>query len=55
MYALEIYTVIAMLLITLVAMFMDELTVIQQFAVWVRSCVSCTNGKKAVTRADSLI
>lgn len=34
-YALEIYTVIAMLLITLVAMFMDELTVIQQFAVWV--------------------
>ena len=35
MYALEIYTVIAMLLITLVAMFMDELTVIQQFAVWV--------------------
>ena len=35
MYALEIYTVIAMLLITLVAMFMDGLTVIQQFAVWV--------------------
>ncbi len=34
-YALEIYTVIAMLLITLVAMFMDGLTVIQQFAVWV--------------------
>lgn len=34
MYALEIYTVIAMLLITLVAMFMDDLTVIQQFAVW---------------------
>ena len=34
-YALEIYTVIAMLLITLVAMFMDNLTVIQQFAVWV--------------------
>ena len=34
-YALEIYTLIAMLLITLVAMFMDELTVIQQFAVWV--------------------
>ena len=34
MYALEIYTVIAMLLITLVAMFMDGLTVIQQFAVW---------------------
>ena len=33
MYALEIYTVIAMLLITLVAMFMDDLTVIQQFAV----------------------
>lgn len=35
MYALEIYTVIAMLLITLAAMFMDGLTVIQQFAVWV--------------------
>lgn len=35
LYALEIYTVIAMLLITLVAMFVDELTVIQQFAVWV--------------------
>ena len=35
MYALEIYTLIAMLLITLVAMFMDGLTVIQQFAVWV--------------------
>lgn len=35
LYALEIYTVIAMLLITLVAMFMDGLTVIQQFAVWV--------------------
>ena len=34
-HALEIYTVIAMLLITLVAMFMDNLTVIQQFAVWV--------------------
>lgn len=34
-YALEIYTVIAMLLITLVAMFMDGLTVIQQFAVWI--------------------
>ena len=34
-YALEIYTVIAMLLITLVAMFMDNLTFIQQFAVWV--------------------
>ena len=34
-YALEIYTVIAMLLITLVAMFMDGLSVIQQFAVWV--------------------
>ena len=34
-YALEIYTVIAMLLITLVAIFMDNLTVIQQFAVWV--------------------
>lgn len=33
-YALEIYTVIAMLLITLVAMFVDNLTVIQQFAVW---------------------
>ena len=35
LYALEIYTLIAMLLITLVAMFMDGLTVIQQFAVWV--------------------
>ena len=35
MYALEIYTLIAMLLITLVAMFMDGLTVIQQFAVWI--------------------
>ena len=35
LYALEIYTVIAMLLITLVAMFIDDLTVIQQFAVWV--------------------
>lgn len=34
-YALEIYTVIAMLLITLVAMFADNLTIIQQFAVWV--------------------
>ena len=34
-YALEIYTVIAMLLITLVAMFMDGLTVIQQFAIWI--------------------
>ena len=34
-YALEIYTVVAMLLITLVALFMDNLTVIQQFAVWV--------------------
>lgn len=34
-YALEIYTVIAMLLITLVAIFTDNLTVIQQFAVWV--------------------
>ena len=34
-YALEIYTVISMLLITLVAMFMDNLTVIQQAAVWV--------------------
>ncbi len=34
-YALEIYTVIAMLLITLVAMFMDDLTVIQQFAIWI--------------------
>lgn len=34
-YALEIYTAIAMLLITLVAVFMDNLTVIQQFAVWV--------------------
>ena len=33
-YALEIYTLIAMLLITLVAMFIDDLTVIQQFAVW---------------------
>ena len=33
-YALEIYTVIAMLLITLVAMFVDNLTVVQQFAVW---------------------
>lgn len=33
-YALEIYTVIAMLLITLVAMFMDNLTLIQQSAVW---------------------
>ena len=33
-YALEIYTVIAMLLITFVAMFMDNLTVIQQAAVW---------------------
>ena len=34
-YALEIYSVISMLLITLVAMFMDNLTVIQQAAVWV--------------------
>ena len=34
-YALEIYTVIAKLLITLVAMCMDGLTFIQQFAVWV--------------------
>ena len=34
-YALEIYTVIAMLLITLVAMYMDGLTVVQQSAVWV--------------------
>lgn len=34
-YALEIYTVVAMLLIALVAMFAGELTVIQQFAVWV--------------------
>ena len=34
-YALEIYTVIAMLLITLVALFMNNLTVVQQFAVWV--------------------
>lgn len=34
-YALEIYTVIAMLLITLVALFADSLTVVQQFAVWV--------------------
>lgn len=34
-YALEIYTVISMLLITLVAMFMDGLTVVQQAAVWV--------------------
>lgn len=33
-YALEIYTVIAMLLITLVALFADNLTVIQQFAVF---------------------
>lgn len=33
-YALEVYTVIAMLLITLVAMFVDNLTVVQQFAVW---------------------
>ena len=33
-YALEIYTVIAMLLITLVAMFMPELTVIQKFVVF---------------------
>ena len=34
-YALEIYSVISMLLITLVAMFMDNLTVIQQASVWV--------------------
>lgn len=34
-YALEIYTVVAMLLIALVAMFAGRLTVIQQFAVWV--------------------
>lgn len=34
-YALEIYTVVAMFLIALVAMFAGELTVIQQFAVWV--------------------
>ena len=34
-YALEIYTVVAILLIALVAMFAGELTVIQQFAVWV--------------------
>lgn len=34
-YALEIYTVVAMLLIALVAIFAGELTVIQQFAVWV--------------------
>ena len=34
-YALEIYTVISMLLITLVAMFMDGLTVVQQAVVWV--------------------
>lgn len=34
-YALEIYTVVAMLLIALLAMFAGELTVIQQFAVWV--------------------
>ena len=34
-YALEIYTVVAMLFITMVAMFMDHLTVIQQFAVWI--------------------
>lgn len=33
-YALEIYTVIAMLLITLVAIFMPELTVIQKFVVF---------------------
>ena len=32
-YALEIYTVIAMLLIVLVAVFMPELTVIQKFVV----------------------
>lgn len=32
-FALEIYTIIAMLLITLVAMFVDGLTVIQQFVV----------------------
>ncbi|MBQ8958564.1 MAG: HXXEE domain-containing protein [Bacteroidales bacterium] len=32
-YALEIYTVIAMLLIVLVAIFMPQLTVIQKFAV----------------------
>ena len=35
LYALEIYTLIAMLLITLVAMFMDGLSVLQQFSVWV--------------------
>ena len=34
-YALEIYTVVAILLIALVAMFAGELTVIQQFALWV--------------------
>lgn len=33
-YALEIYTVIAMLLITLVAIFMPELTTIQKFVVF---------------------
>ena len=33
-YALEIYTVITMLMITLVAMFMDDLSVVQQFVVW---------------------
>ena len=33
-YALEIYTVIAMLLIVCVAIFMDELTVIQKFTVF---------------------
>lgn len=33
-YALEIYTVIALLLIVLVAIFMPELTVIQKFAVF---------------------
>ena len=33
-YALEIYTVIAMLLIVCVALFMGELTVIQKFIVF---------------------
>ena len=33
-YALEIYTVVALLLIVLVAIFMPELTVIQKFAVF---------------------
>lgn len=34
LYALEIYTVIAMLLITLVAIFMPQLTIIQSFTVF---------------------